>query len=365
MASDRNNVKKEAPEDQQQNMSATATIKTPPPLDKELSNIENNLELTALGELGEGVFTNTRPLWHPPGARGIYGGSVIAQCLAAAQKTVPADFKVHSMHCYFVLAGNSSIPIVYHVDPVRSGRSFATRTVKAHQKGKCIFTTTCSFTKSAKSQYPDETDEYIKSRSAEHEVKFPEGIPKPEECPTDQQRTDYLLKEGKIDAETAEFLKRRADNDPFEWRRVGIATDDPALDPLDLKCPPQKKKLRQWVRAKGNIKHLSSHLPALAYCTDAWFIGTVTRVNHKARRGQVGMMVSLDHTVYFHKGDEIKTDEWMLMETESPWAGEERGLVTQRIWNLEGKLVATCFQEGLVRLRDGREGAGGDAESKL
>lgn len=91
------------------------------------------------------MFTNTRPLWHPPGARGIYGGAAIAQCLSAAQKTVPPDFYPHSMHCYFVLSGDSQLPVLYHVERVRDGRSFATRTVQARQQGRPIFTTTLSF----------------------------------------------------------------------------------------------------------------------------------------------------------------------------------------------------------------------------
>ena len=91
------------------------------------------------------MFTNTRPLWHPPGARGVFGGAVIAQCLSAAQKTVPSDFSVHSMHCYFVLAGNAEIPITYHVERVRDGKSFITRTVQARQRARPIFTVTLSF----------------------------------------------------------------------------------------------------------------------------------------------------------------------------------------------------------------------------
>ena len=94
-----------------------------------------------------------REIWHPPGARGIYGGAVIAQSLAAAQQTIPpplpengnAEFLIHSMHCYFVLAGDATIPVIYHVEKVRDGKSFITRTVQARQKGKCIFTTTLSF----------------------------------------------------------------------------------------------------------------------------------------------------------------------------------------------------------------------------
>ena len=62
-------------------------------------------------------------------------------------RTVPADFAVHSMHCYFVLAGDSEIPILYHVERVRDGRSFITRTVQARQRGRPIFTTTLSFSR--------------------------------------------------------------------------------------------------------------------------------------------------------------------------------------------------------------------------
>ena len=124
-----------------------STLIRPPPLDPSQSAIENLLELTQLSDIDPDLFTNTRPLWHPPGARGIYGGAAIAQTLSAAQRTVPKDFTIHSMHCYFVLAGNSEIPIIYHVERVRSGKSFATRTVQARQRGKVIFTTTMSFVK--------------------------------------------------------------------------------------------------------------------------------------------------------------------------------------------------------------------------
>ena len=60
---------------------------------------------------------------------------------------------------------------------------------------------------------------------------------------------------------------------------------------------------------------------------------------------RVGMMVSLDHTIYFHRPRDIRADEWLCAEMESPWGGEGRGLVFQRIWNRRGELVASCVQE--------------------
>ncbi|RPB06113.1 Thioesterase/thiol ester dehydrase-isomerase [Choiromyces venosus 120613-1] len=327
----------------QQRPSGTATIKPPPPVNPEKSKIENNLEITALEELGEGVFTNTRELYKPVGAKGIYGGCVIAQTLAVAQKTIPAGMKVHSMHCYFILPGSATVPMVYHVENVRSGRSYATRSVHAKQKGKAIFTATCSFTRPV-SEVTDEP-----KRTVQHSIKFPKDVPSPEECPTEAQTIDKWLGEGRIDANVAEFLKKREANDPFEFRKAGIVGDTPETDPT-------RKLQRQWVRARGDISDEESHLPALAYFSDTWFIGTVNRVNPQARRGQVGMMLSLDHTIYFHNAPKARVDRWLLVESDSPWAADERALVTQRIWDPEVGLLATCYQEGLVRLKDGREG---------
>lgn len=126
------------------------------------------------------VFTNTRPLWHPPGARGIYGGAAIAQSLSAAQRTVPSDFTVHSMHCYFVLAGDSEIPIVYHVERVRDGKSFATRTVQARQRGRPIFTTTLSFSR----------EDSGGKKKLEHAARMPAVAP-PQETPEREHRSPF------------------------------------------------------------------------------------------------------------------------------------------------------------------------------
>lgn len=156
----------------------------------------------------------------------------------------------------------------------------------------------------------------------------------------------------------------------------------------------------------GKGDNHQAHLSALAYMSDSYFIGTVARVHNlvrfsprssiertlrtfqgseeereqmrahleriardeelenaafeavRDRRGpqkQVGMMVSLDHSIYFHNPRKFRADEWMLTEMNSPWAGEGRGLVLQRIWSKDGVLIATCMQEGLVRLKQEKE----------
>lgn len=353
-----------------------ATLIRPPPVDHSQSKIENVLELTQLSDIDPDLFTNTRPLWHPPGARGIYGGAAIAQCLSAAQRTVDRDFTVHSMHCYFVLAGNADIPIIYHVERVRSGKSFATRTVQARQRGKVIFTTTMSFVRQNSGG----------EKLVQHVVKMPD-IPAPVEGMDDLDHVG-------------------GSTGPFQSQRIEILNNDSPN--------PEEKKCRQWVKARGRISPAGgheAHLSALAYMSDSYFIGTIARTHklwryasvrqdkskssidedvlkkllamddeelkrvkfvdqadldrlRRIRNGEdlsaeekpeIGMMVSLDHTIYFHNPRSFRADEWMFTEMETPWSDDGRGLVYQRIFAKDGTLIASCVQEGLVRLRQANE----------
>ncbi|OCT49788.1 acyl-CoA thioesterase II [Cladophialophora carrionii] len=372
-------------------MSKHATLIKPPKALPHHSPIENVLSLLPLVDIGPDIYTNARPLWHPPGARGIFGGAAIAQCLAAAQATIPPDFTVHSMHCYFVLAGNSEIPILYHVERVRDGKSFITRTVQARQRGACIFTTTLSFMRK----------DSAGALRVEHAVPMPAGVIAPPDLDSGRHQLS-------------------GDERPFESVRA----------PAVHREPPSNRKLRQWIRARGRIsdcppnvreeelrsgqranqpgENHQAHLSALAYMSDSYFIGTISRVHglqrfankgniermlqrfpgsdaerkqmeeyllqigreeeeedaeldstrtpaqrleHQQDNRRVSMMVSLDHTIFFHNPRSFRADEWMLTEMETPWAGDGRGLVVQRIWSKEGVLIATCTQEGVVRLQ--------------
>ena len=279
---------------------------------------------------------------------------MIAQCLSAAQRTVPENFTVHSMHCYFVLAGDSDIPVIYYVEHVREGKSFATRTVQARQRGKCIFTTTLSFVRENSGG----------SKQVFHATPLLEGMSEPLES------TEHDL-DGSDQG-----------GSPFRSQRFDIVNGD--------SDEPHAKKTRHWLKARGTISSSGghqAHLSALAYMSDSYFIGTVSRIHriwrfrgmaekldknsfayqqfkelvksegfgddleNKAERPEIGMMVSLDHTIYFHEPKKFRADEWMFTEMQSPWAGDGRGLVTQHIHSRDGTLVATCIQEGVVRLK--------------
>ncbi|PNY27205.1 Acyl-coenzyme A thioesterase 8 [Tolypocladium capitatum] len=339
-----------------------ATLLKPGPKNPDKAPIENMLEVTEMGVLGPDIFTNTRRPWHPAGARGIYGGSVIAQCLASAQKTVPDTFLVHSCHCYFLLAGSADVPILFHVERVRDGRSFATRTVQARQRGRCIFTTTISFVRVGSGGRV----------SLHHTVPLPDGVAAPDD--------DW---DGGVEPGREER---------FQTYKIDVLSSEETSPRLD------RRKMRQWIRSRGKISDAGghqAHLNALAYLSDSYFLNAIARIHRlwpyhfapedvptmpeKARskierelaaggssvedylgRPRWGMLVSLDHSIYFHEPLEVRADEWMFTETESPWSGDGRGVVMQRIFNKDGTLVATCVQEGVTRLA--QDGTGSSAK---
>lgn len=77
-------------------------------------------EALALEELDRDLYRSIT-LWRPYNARAVFGGQVVGQALAAASKTVPEEFVVHSFHSYFLLPGDAERPIIYQVSRVREG----------------------------------------------------------------------------------------------------------------------------------------------------------------------------------------------------------------------------------------------------
>ena len=63
------------------------------------------------------------------GTKYVFGGQVLGQALSAAQQTVEDGRSVHSVHAYFLRAGDITAPIVFDVDRSRDGHSFSVRRV--------------------------------------------------------------------------------------------------------------------------------------------------------------------------------------------------------------------------------------------
>jgi acyl-CoA thioesterase-2 len=273
-----------------------------------LDRIEENLFRGQSQDLGWGV---------------VFGGQVLGQALSAAVQTVPAERLCHSMHAYFLRPGNVHKPIVYDVDRIRDGGSFTTRRVVAIQAGEPIFNLAASFQKV--------------EAGFEHQDEIPKVAP-PESLPSSRDRALALAEQQSPIARERILAER-----PFEMRPT--EPDDPgATHPLR---PPRRMV---WIRAMGKLPDDPAlHGYLLAYVSDHSFI-TTALLPHGVTVFAPGMQVaSLDHVMWFHQP--FRMDEWLLYAIDSPAAHGARGLVRGRIFSQDGRLVASCAQEGLIRKR--------------
>ncbi len=276
------------------------------------------IDLLSLERLEENLF---RGQSRDIGTRYVFGGQVLGQALSAAQRTVEEDRTVHSLHAYFLRAGDIDAPIVYDVDRSRDGKSFSVRRVVAVQHGAPIFNFSASF--------------QIHEPGVEHQLSKPE-VPNPEDlAPPDPLPLSALAS---IPVKLQRWLGMKG---PFEFRHVY---------PRDEINPPKRPPYQHvWFRLMDRAPDDANlHRALLAYASDFHLIGTTTFPHGISYLQPDVQMASLDHTMWFHRP--FRIDEWLLYSCDSPSAQGGRGLARGQIFTRDGILIASTAQEGLIRL---------------
>lgn len=285
------------------------------------STVAELVDLMALERLEHNLF---RGQSRDIGTKYVFGGQVLGQALSAAQQTVGEGRVAHSMHAYFLRAGDVEAPIVYTVERTRDGNSFTTRRVEAIQHGQQIFVMAVSF------QRPEP--------GVEHQVAMPE-VPRPEDLdppePIDPERFAH------IPAKLQRWLSARG---PFEFRHVW---------PRDEIRVPKRPPLQHvWFRLRERIGDDETlHRALLAYASDFHLIGTATLPHGISYLQPNVQMASLDHAMWLHRP--FRVDDWLLYSCDSPTAIGARGLARGAVYDASGRLVASTAQEGLLRVLPG------------
>jgi len=284
-----------------------------------MSAIQDLLNILDLEQLEVNLFRGRSP---PSDRRRVYGGQVIGQALVAACRTVDvAGRPPHSLHAYFLLGGDPSVPIVYDVDRIRDGKSFTTRRVVAIQHGEAIFTMAVSF-------HHDEP-------GLSHQAAMP-AVATPDELGQAAERARVMP----LMPEPVKRYYERAR--PID------------LQPVELERYVGKKleggRFNVWFRASGKLPDDPAiHQCVLAYASDMTLLDT-SMVPHGRTLFEPSIMAaSLDHALWFHRP--FRADEWLLYAQDTPNMSGARGFSRGQIFARDGTLVASVAQEGLVRER--------------
>ena len=279
----------------------------------ELNAVINLNEITAFSFEGSSVTV---------GSPTVFGGQVVAQALNAAYKTIHNNRILHSMHAYFLEAGDLAQDIQYDVAIIRDGGSFSTRRVTAKQQDKIIFILAASFHKI--------------EDGFEHQLPMNKEVTPPEEL---LSWSDMLQEFGDfLPHKVKEFLQIPR---PIEFKPTRV------INPMEKKDLPPYSDV--WFKLKGDTSGLSLQMKQqiLAYISDYNILPAALHPHAShAHFGNV-QMASLDHAMWFFR--DVSFDDWLLFSVDVPSTSGARGFTRGSIYTRDGKLIASVAQEGLIR----------------
>jgi acyl-CoA thioesterase-2 len=276
------------------------------------------LALLDLEPLEVNLFRGRSP---QSGWQRVFGGQVIGQALVAAVRTVEGRVP-HSMHAYFLLAGDPKVPIIYEVERIRDGKSFTTRRVLAIQHGHPIFSMSVSF--------------HNAEEGLNHQANMPD-VPAPDALTNEAEMRERFA------AMMPEPVKRYYERErPIELRPVeyGRYLGEKLAD----------GKFHVWIRATGRLPDDPAiHQCVLAYASDLTLLDTALVPHGRTLFEKEFMAASLDHALWIHRP--FRADDWLLYAQDTPNLCGSRGFSRGLIFARDGTLVASVAQEGLVRVR--------------
>ena len=279
------------------------------------------LDILALEPLEDNLFRGRSP---QVGWQRVFGGLVIAQALVASARTVQGRAP-HSLHGYFLRPGDPSTPILYDVDRLRDGHSFSTRRCTAIQHGHPIFSLAASF--------------QVGETGLDHAVSMP-VVPKPDDLPSESELMQRFA------PSLPEAVRRYFERErPLELRPVDLSR---YVGPKGSEAPAPVQHI--WMRASGPLPDDPAvHRAVLAYMSDMTLLDTALVAHRRSLFEPDLQVASLDHALWFHRP--FRADEWMLYSQDSPSSSGARGLTRGSMFTLQGELVASVCQEGLIRQR--------------
>lgn len=240
----------------------------------------------------------------------LFGGLIAAQSVVAASRTVPDTHRIHSLHSYFILAGDGRMPILFRVEEIRNGGSFVTRQVLATQENKTIFMMMASFAKHEPGPEFQRTPEELVAvldallpaeGSADKQGR--RGNRRLMRLPQQMIDDGHQLHYGNNNSDTASLELFSGLNHSLSWRKhMGTVAESPGAP--------------AWIM----------HAALLAYMSDE---GLLSTVRQPYATTPISMSTSLDHTIHFHRA--FRSDEWLLFHNESTVSSGARGVARTQV----------------------------------
>jgi acyl-CoA thioesterase len=267
-------------------------------------------ELLVLTDVDEHRYQVFQPAEAAEGRDVVFSGQLLGQMIMAADRADEGAKDVRSIHTVFARAGTYTKPIELEVDPMHSGRTWASDTVTATQDGRLL----CRGIVLLNSVDPD---------LMRHDPEFPKDVPGPDEL---------------APASAQAFPGAEVRPVPGEMM-VGDVPVEMAWHRFDrpLSSPAANQAVLVWATC-GNIIGLG-----MRPHRDHVDIGQAHRT---LSTGVIG------HTVHFT--DRFDVSSWLLMVTEATKAATGRVFGDGRVFTPDGSLVASFHQDSMAKAVEGQ-----------
>ena len=296
-------------------------------IDTTVTPLDHLVKVLELGEPSayrNHTYINGESMYFPTGR--VYGGQVIAQSVIAASKTVGPSRLPHSVHGYFIAAGDIRQDLLFDVENLRDGRSFSARRINVTQAEGSILTAIASF---------QETGQ----EGVEFADPMPENLPDPETLTSAKELMQPF-------AEKSPFANYYAEKSPFDIRHV---TPTVMLRADKDSAEHDSGKQMVWMKADGHVDVPQvMHRAMLALGCDQVMMEPVLRRAGLSISTPGISYASIDHSMWWYQ--DIDINEWHLYVQDTPIAAHGRGLGIAKVYAQNGDLVAAIAQEAMVRV---------------
>ncbi|WP_246230714.1 acyl-CoA thioesterase [Mycolicibacterium sediminis] len=270
-----------------------------------LADVITTLQVRQIGDEHFTAAQMDNPAHH------IVGGHIAGQALMAAGKTTPGRLP-HSLHVYYLRAGDARRPVDFHVVRSRDGGTLSTRKITASQDGEVLLEALVSFSTAV--------------GGGEHQSPMP-TVPDPEALPPVQ---DQL---GSYSDELGGYWVQPK---PFDLRYV----DPPPRLALDF--PEPSPRIRMWWKPVDSVAaDPVLHSSLLTYLSGTTMLETALVMRRATAVSTFNALI--DHALWFHRP--VDLSDWVLSDQYSPSGIDGRGLATSTMYNRSGQLVCIATQE--------------------
>ena len=262
-------------------------------------------------DLGEGKWTAPHPSEDPEGRDVVFSGQMLAQMIMASAAAGGNEKEVKSIHAVFARAGSySGGRIEYLLEPMHSGRAWASDTITAHQGDRLLARALVLLNA-------------VEPDLMRHAPSMPD-VPGPDACA------------------------------PQAFGMAFPGVEVRAVERPGEVTPGDAPAAYQWVRSPQPYESVAANQAVIAWSQPGLIIGTAMSVHaHDVDFGQAHRTIStgvISHTSHFHDHGDV--GDWLLFVHEAPYAGHGRVFGNGAVFTRDGTLVSTFAQDSMVRSVD-------------